>query len=242
MKQGYGDNILTIEDVHTYYENIHALKGITCTVPQGSIVCLIGANGAGKTTTLLTISGVEPARRGRILFEGQEIEKLPPEKIAALGIAQSPEGRQIFPRMSVMENLEMGAYLRKDKEGIQQDMEWVFSLFPVLKDRYRQKGGTLSGGEQQMLAIGRALMQQPKLLLLDEPSLGLAPKIIEKIFETIQEINKNGMTIFLVEQNANMALTTSDIGYVMETGRIVLEDKASALLENKEVQKAYLGD
>lgn len=242
MKQDYGDNILTLEDVHTYYENIHALKGITCTIPKGSIVCLIGANGAGKTTTLLTISGVEPARRGRILFEGQEIEKRPPEKIAALGIAQSPEGRQIFPRMSVMENLEMGAYLRKDKEGIQQDMEWVFSLFPVLKDRHRQMGGTLSGGEQQMLAIGRALMQQPKLLLLDEPSLGLAPKIIEKIFETIQEINKNGMTIFLVEQNAHMALTTSDIGYVMETGRIVLEDDASALLENEEVQKAYLGE
>ncbi len=242
MNQDYGDNILTLEDVHTYYENIHALKGITCTVPKGSIVCLIGANGAGKTTTLLTISGVERARRGRILFEGQNIETLPPEKIAALGIAQSPEGRQIFSRMSVMENLEMGAYLRKDKEGIQQDMEWVFSLFPVLKDRYRQKGGTLSGGEQQMLAIGRALMQQPKLLLLDEPSLGLAPKIIERIFETIQEINKNGMTIFLVEQNAHMALTTSDIGYVMETGRIVLEDDASALLENKEVQKAYLGE
>ena len=174
--------------------------------------------------------------------EGQNIEKLLPEKIAALGIAQSPEGRQIFPRMSVMENLEMGAYLRKDKEAIQRDMEWVFSLFPVLKDRHRQMGGTLSGGEQQMLAIGRALMQQPKLLLLDEPSLGLAPKIIEKIFETIQEINKNGMTIFLVEQNAHMALTTSDIGYVMETGRIVLEDDASALLENEEVQKAYLGE
>jgi len=237
-----GKSILVLENVHTYYDRIHALKGITCAVPQGAIVSLIGANGAGKTTTLLTISGVARARSGRIRFADQPIQDLRPEQIAALGVAQSPEGRQIFPRMSVMENLEMGAYLRRDKDSVAQDMEWVFTLFPVLRDRYKQLGGTLSGGEQQMLAIGRALMQRPRLLLLDEPSLGLAPKIIERIFETIQEINQKGMTIFLVEQNAQMALAISDIGYVMETGRIVLTDQAAALLTNDAVKKAYLGE
>jgi branched-chain amino acid transport system ATP-binding protein len=234
--------ILKLNDIHTYYGNIHALKGVSCSIFEGEIVCLIGANGAGKSTTLMTIFGVQRASEGQILFKGKPIQDLRPEKVAALGISQTPEGRQIFPRMSTFENLEMGAFLRKDKAKIQKDMEWVFSLFPVLKDRMRQLGGTLSGGEQQMLAIGRALMSRPELLLLDEPSLGLAPKMVEKIFETIIEINKSGVTIFLVEQNAHMALTISDSGYVMETGRIVLKDKASALLENEQVQKAYLGE
>jgi branched-chain amino acid transport system ATP-binding protein len=236
------ENMLDLVDVHTYYGSIHALKGITCSVPQGNIVCLIGANGAGKTTTLMTVNGVQSARKGKIFFNGQQIHHLPPEKIAALGVAQSPEGRQLFPRMSVLENLEMGAYLRKDANGIKKDMAWVFSLFPVLKDRIGQLAGTLSGGEQQMLSIGRALMQSPTLLLLDEPSLGLAPKLVETIFETILEINRLGTTIFLVEQNAHMALSISDMGYVMETGRIVLADKSAALLENEQVKKAYLGE
>ena len=235
--------LLQLNDVHTFYDNIHALKGISLSVPQGAIICLIGANGAGKSTTLMTICGVEPCRTGEIFFEGQPIHGLRPEQITSRGIAQSPEGRQIFPRMSVFENLEMGAFLRRDKEGIQNDMDWVFNLFPVLKDRIGQLGGTLSGGEQQMLAIGRALMARPKLLLLDEPSLGLAPKMVEKIFETIIEINqKSGTTIFLVEQNAQMALSISSLGFVMETGRIVISDKASALLENAQVKKAYLGE
>jgi branched-chain amino acid transport system ATP-binding protein len=234
--------ILELNDVHTYYGNIHALKGISCAIPRGEIACLIGANGAGKSTTLMTIFGVEKASQGQIYFNGQPIHDLRPEKVAALGVSQTPEGRQIFPRMSTHENLEMGAFLRKDKTEVEKDLDWVFSLFPVLKDRMRQLGGTLSGGEQQMLAIGRALMSKPELLLLDEPSLGLAPKMVEKIFETIIEINKTGVTIFLVEQNAHMALTISQTGYVMETGRIVLTDKASALLENEQVKKAYLGE
>lgn len=234
--------ILELSDVHTYYGNIHALKGISCSIPEGGIACLIGANGAGKTTTLMTIFGVQRAASGKILFKGNPIQKLRPEKVAALGVAQSPEGRQIFPRMSVMENLEMGAYLRNDKQGIAEDMEWVFKLFPVLKNRISQLAGTLSGGEQQMLAIGRSIMSRPVLLLLDEPSLGLAPKIVERIFDTILEISKSGTTIFLVEQNAHMALDISDIGYVMETGQIVLADKAAALLENEQVRKAYLGE
>jgi branched-chain amino acid transport system ATP-binding protein len=235
--------LLQLKNVHTFYDNIHALKGISLSVPRGAIICLIGANGAGKSTTLMTICGVEPARQGEIIFDGQPIHGLRPEQITSRGIAQSPEGRQIFPRMSVFENLEMGAFLRRDKEGIQNDLEWVFNLFPVLKDRVSQLGGTLSGGEQQMLAIGRALMARPELLLLDEPSLGLAPKLVEKIFETIIEINqKSGTTIFLVEQNAQMALSISSLGFVMETGRIVIKDKASALLENEQVKKAYLGE
>jgi len=236
------DTILELRDVHTYYGNIHALKGVSFQVPAKGISCLIGANGAGKTTTLMTIFGVRRAAAGEITYEGNPIHKLPPEKVAALGVAQAPEGRQIFPRMSVRENLEMGAFLRKDKDGIREDMEKVFALFPVLKDRVNQIGGTLSGGEQQMLAIGRSLMSRPRLLLLDEPSLGLAPKIVEQIFEIIVEINKSGTTIFLVEQNAHMALTISDIGYVMETGRITLTDDADALLTNDEVKKAYLGE
>jgi branched-chain amino acid transport system ATP-binding protein len=234
--------ILTLEEVHTYYGNIHALKGISLSIHRGGIACLIGANGAGKSTTLLTIFGVQKARRGTIHFNGSPIQHLPPEKVASLGVAQTPEGRQIFLRMTVLENLEMGAYLRSDREGIQNDMEWVFHLFPVLKDRRGQLGGTLSGGEQQMLAIGRSLMSRPKLLLLDEPSLGLAPKLIERIFETIQTIRESGTTIFLVEQNAHMALQISDTGYVMETGRIVLADAAPVLLENEDIQKAYLGE
>ncbi len=234
--------ILELEDVHTYYGNIHALKGVSCAIGAGDIACLIGANGAGKSTTLLTIFCVQRAAEGEIRFKGRPIHHLRPEQVAAQGISQTPEGRQIFPKMSTLENLEMGAYLRSDKAEIASDMEWVFGLFPVLKDRVRQLGGTLSGGEQQMLAIGRGLMSRPELLLLDEPSLGLAPKLIERIFETILEINKKGVTIFLVEQNANMALSISDTGYVMETGRIVLTDKASALLQNEKVKKAYLGE
>jgi branched-chain amino acid transport system ATP-binding protein len=234
--------ILELEDVHTYYGNIHALKGVSCIIPSGDIACLIGANGAGKTTTLLTIFGVQRARRGTIKFKGRPIHHLRPEQVAAQGMSQTPEGRQIFPRMTTLENLEMGAYLRRDKAAVEKDMEWVFGLFPVLKDRTHQLGGTLSGGEQQMLAIGRALMSRPELLLLDEPSLGLAPKLVERIFETILEINKQGVTIFLVEQNAHMALSISNTGYVMETGKIVLTDNAASLLKNEKVKKAYLGE
>lgn len=234
--------ILELSDVHTYYGNIHALKGISCAIQQGEIACLIGANGAGKSTTLMTIFGVARASRGEIRFKSDPIQRLRPEQVAARGVSQAPEGRQIFPKMSCRENLEMGAFLRKDKDEVANDLERVFELFPVLKDRVHQLGGTLSGGEQQMLAIGRALMSRPQLLLLDEPSLGLAPKLVERIFETILEINKTGVTIFLVEQNAHMALTISNTGFVMETGRIVLTDQASALLENEQVKKAYLGE
>ena len=234
--------ILELKNVHTYYGNIHALKGISCAIPAGDIACLIGANGAGKSTTLLTIFCIQRAAKGEIRFKGKTIHRLRPEQVAVQGISQAPEGRQIFPRMTTLENLEMGAYLRNDKSEVANDMEWVFGLFPVLKDRSRQLGGTLSGGEQQMLAIGRAIMSRPKLLLLDEPSLGLAPKLVERIFETILEINKMGVTIFLVEQNAHMALSISNTGYVMETGRIVLTDNAAALLQNEKVKKAYLGE
>jgi branched-chain amino acid transport system ATP-binding protein len=236
------NHLLELENVHTYYGNIHALKGISCSIARGEIACLIGANGAGKSTTLLTVSGVQPAKSGTIRFKDQSIEHLPPEKVAALGVSQSPEGRQIFPRMTTLENLQMGAFLRKDKVGVAKDLDWVYGLFPILKDRTRQLAGTLSGGEQQMLAIGRALMSRPELLLLDEPSLGLAPKLVEKIFETVLEINKSGVSIFLVEQNAHLALSISNSGYVMETGRIVLSDKAAALLENERVKQAYLGE
>lgn len=234
--------LLEMKDIHTYYGNIHALKGISCQVPVGSIVCLIGANGAGKTTTLMTIFASPQARKGEIRFKGEEIQNFRTEQIAARGVAQSPEGRQVFPRMTVLENLEMGAFLRNDKAEIAADMDHVFELFPRLKERRNQLGGTLSGGEQQMLAIGRALMSRPELLLLDEPSLGLAPNLVDLIFETIIEINKTGTTIFLVEQNAHMALTISTTGYVMETGRIVLADQASVLLNNDEIKKAYLGE
>ena len=234
--------ILELKGVHTYYGNIHALKWVSLSIDQGGIACLIGANGAGKSTTLMTICGVEPAEKGTIYFKGEKIQDKRPEQVAMLGVAQAPEGRQIFPRMSVLENLQMGAFLRKDKDGIAEDMEWVYTLFPVLKDRSGQLGGTLSGGEQQMLAIGRSLMSRPELLLLDEPSLGLAPKIVERIFETLLEINKKNTTIFLVEQNAHMALSISNAGFVMETGKITLVDDAQKLLHNPKIREAYLGE
>jgi branched-chain amino acid transport system ATP-binding protein len=234
--------ILELSDVHTYYGNIHALKGVSCAIQKGEIACMIGANGAGKSTTLMTVFGVQQAARGQIRFKGEPIQQLRPEQVAARGVSQTPEGRQIFPKMTTLENLEMGAFLRKDKAEVAKDLERVFELFPILKDRMNQLGGTLSGGEQQMLATGRGLMSRPELLLLDEPSLGLAPKFVERIFDTILEINKGGVTIFLVEQNAHMALTISSTGYVMETGRVTLTDKASALLQNEQVKKAYLGE
>ncbi len=234
--------MLRLQNIQTYYGNIQALKDVTIDVAEGEIVTLIGANGAGKTTTLMSISGITPPRKGEIAFKGSRIEHLKPEEIVKLGICQVPEGRRIFPDMTVVENLEMGAFLRNDKAVIKADLDMVFDLFPILEQRRSQLGGTLSGGEQQMLAISRALMARPRLLLLDEPSLGLAPLIIQQIFEIIKKINKeNGTTIFLVEQNANQALKLADRGYVMENGRITLVDKASALLENDEVRKAYLG-
>ena len=232
---------LEVEDVHTYYGNIHALKGISLVLNHGEIVTLIGANGAGKTTTLKTISGVLHPRNGSVTLDGQPIHRLEAHKIVQLGICQSPEGRRIFPRMTVHENLEMGAFARHDPGGIREDIEKVFQLFPRLKERTHQKGGTLSGGEQQMLAIGRALMARPKILLLDEPSMGLAPILVETIFETIVEINSQGTTVLLVEQNALMALSVAHRGYVLETGSIVLADTAHGLQQNEQVQKAYLG-
>lgn len=233
--------MLELKDVHTYYGNIHALKGISLTVDKGEIVTLIGSNGAGKTTTLRTIQGINRPRSGSILLEGEELDKLPPHQVAMRGVAQSPEGRLIFPRMTVLENLEMGAYARKDKTGMAQDLERVFSLFPRLKERVGQKGGTLSGGEQQMLAMGRALMARPRILLLDEPSMGLSPILVELIFEIIQTINKEGMTILLVEQNALMALSIANRGYVIQTGEIVISDSAEKLQANEMVRKSYLG-
>ncbi len=233
--------MLELKDVHTYYGNIHALKGISINVEKGEIVTLIGSNGAGKSTTLRTIQGINRPRSGTILLEGVALEKLPPHEIAMRGVAQSPEGRMIFPRMTVMENLEMGAYARKDKTGFNDDLERVFKLFPRLKERSGQKGGTLSGGEQQMLAMGRALMARPRILLLDEPSMGLSPLLVELIFDTIQTINKEGTTILLVEQNALMALSIANRGYVIQTGEIILADKADKLIKNEMVQKSYLG-
>ncbi|HXF97790.1 MAG TPA: ABC transporter ATP-binding protein [Gaiellaceae bacterium] len=238
-----GRALLELEDVHTYYGTIHALKGISLTVREGEIVTLIGANGAGKTTTLRSINGLNHPRSGRIVFRGEDITTRPPHEIVKMGISQSPEGRHVFPRMSVLENLEMGAYQRKKgSPEYKQDLERVYSLFPRLKERLGQKAGTLSGGEQQMLAIGRALMARPKLLLLDEPSMGLAPILVERIFETIVEINKQGTPVLLVEQNALMALEIADRGYVLETGTIALADDAKALRENEQVRKAYLGE
>jgi branched-chain amino acid transport system ATP-binding protein len=233
--------MLELKDVHTYYGNIHALKGISLTVDKGEIVTLIGSNGAGKSTTLRTIQGINKPRMGTILLEGESLEKLPPHEIAFRGVAQSPEGRMIFPRMTVLENLEMGAYARKNRTGFDDDIAHVFELFPRLKERINQKGGTLSGGEQQMLAMGRALMAHPKILLLDEPSMGLAPLLVELIFDIIQKLNKEGVTILLVEQNALMALTIANRGYVLQTGEIVLSDTAEALRNNPMVQKTYLG-
>jgi len=234
--------LLELDDVHTYYGNIHALKGISVTVDKGEIVTLIGSNGAGKTTTLKTISGVLHPKKGTVTLEGQRIDHTPPHEVVSLGICQSPEGRRIFPRLTTMENLEMGAFHRTDQAGIQEDMERVFILFPRLKERRSQQGGTLSGGEQQMLAIGRALMSRPRILLLDEPSMGLSPVLVETIFEIIQDIHAQGTPILLVEQNALMALQVAGRGYVLQTGRIVLHDTAANLARNEMVRKAYLGE
>ena len=233
---------LELRNVHTFYGHIHAIKGVSLRVDQGEIVTLIGANGAGKTTTLRTISGIQQPREGQVLLNGQRIDRLPPHRIVEMGICQSPEGRRIFSRMSVQENLEMGAFARRDAAvAIRADLERTLELFPRLKERLRQRGGTLSGGEQQMLAMGRALMSRPRILLLDEPSMGLAPVLVEQIFNTIVEINRQGVAVLLVEQNALMALNVAHRGYVLETGRIVLEDEAHALQRNEQVQKAYLG-
>ncbi|HEY9876264.1 MAG TPA: ABC transporter ATP-binding protein [Candidatus Obscuribacterales bacterium] len=234
--------MLEIKDIHTYYGNIHALKGVTIKVDEGEVCTLIGSNGAGKTTTLRTIQGLLQPRSGSILFEGQPIESLAAEKIVRLGISQSPEGRLIFPRMTVQENLEMGAFCRRDSLGIKSDTERVFNFFPRLRERINQKGGTLSGGEQQMLAIGRALMARPRLLLLDEPSMGLAPLLVSQIFSIITEINAQGTTILLVEQNARMALKVAHRGYVLQTGKVVVQGSATDLQSNETVRKAYLGE
>jgi branched-chain amino acid transport system ATP-binding protein len=234
--------LIELHDVHTYYGNIHALKGISFTVEKGEIVTLIGSNGAGKTTTLKTISGLLKPKKGTITLEGKRIDKVPAHDIVALGICQTPEGRRIFPKLTTLENLEMGAFLCKDKNRIQEDLERVFSLFPRLKERKNQQGGTLSGGEQQMLAIGRALMSRPSILLLDEPSMGLSPVLVEAIFQIIQDIHAQGTTILLVEQNALMALQVASRGYVLQTGRILLQDTAENLSENEMVRKAYLGE
>jgi branched-chain amino acid transport system ATP-binding protein len=234
--------MLELKDVHSYYGHIHALKGISLSVEKEEIVTLIGANGAGKTTTLKTISGLLHPRQGSIWLDGEQLDGLPPHVIVRKGIGQSPEGRQIFPRLTVMENLEMGAYSRTDKEGIQRDLDRVFGLFPRLAERRKQPGGTLSGGEQQMLAMGRALMTHPRVLLLDEPSMGLAPMLVETIFDIIRELNREGTTILLVEQNAAKALAIARRGYVIETGQIVLSDNAENLRQNELVRKAYLGE
>jgi branched-chain amino acid transport system ATP-binding protein len=234
--------MLEIKDLVVNYGSIAALHGISIKVEKGTIVTLVGANGAGKTTTLRTISGIVKAKSGTITFDGEEITNLPAHRIVARGLAQSPEGRMVFANLTVMENLRMGAYLRNDKPEIAKDLDYIFSIFPRLKERERQAAGTMSGGEQQMLAIGRALMSKPKCLMLDEPSLGIAPLLVKTIFEKIVEINKElGLTILLVEQNANLALEVSHFGYVLETGRIILEDKSEALRENAEVRAAYLG-
>ena len=232
--------LLEVEDIRTFYGSIEALKGISLVVEEGEVVTLIGANGAGKSTTLRSISGLTSPRHGSIRFRGQEIGNMPAQEIVRLGVSQSPEGRRTFQRMTVRENLELGAYLRRDA-NIRADLDRVFDLFPRLKERERQKAGTMSGGEQQMLAMGRALMANPTLLLLDEPSMGLAPILVDRIYETVEEINRQGTTILLVEQNANYALEVSTRGYVLETGKVVLADESVRLRANPEVQKAYLG-
>jgi len=234
--------MLKLNNIHTYHGNIHAVRGVSLQVEAGEMVCLIGANGAGKSTTLMTISGIHSSTQGTITFEDQDLTNALPEKRVALGVSQVPEGRLIFPDMTVLENLELGAFHRKDKLVIKEDLERAFDLFPVLRERRKQQGGTLSGGEQQMLAIGRALMSQPRLLLLDEPSLGLAPIIVEQIFEIVQQINKQGTTIFMVEQNAYLALQLTRRGYVMETGKITISGTSAELLNDERVRQAYLGE
>jgi branched-chain amino acid transport system ATP-binding protein len=235
-------NILELEDVHTYYGSIHALKGVSLDVREGEIVTLLGANGAGKSTTLRSINGLNHPRRGRISFQGDDITNESAHSIVKRGVAQSPEGRRLFPRMTVFENLEMGAFQRTDKAAMKEDIDRVFALFPRLAERRTQKAGTLSGGEQQMVAMGRALMARPKLLMLDEPSMGLAPIFVEKIFEIVVEINKQGTPILLVEQNALMALEVANRGFVLETGKVALADDAKSLRSNEQVRKTYLGE
>ncbi|MBI3943728.1 MAG: ABC transporter ATP-binding protein [Chloroflexi bacterium] len=231
-----------LNDVHTYYGHIHALKGISVKVDEGEVVTLIGANGAGKSTTLKTISGLLRPRQGAVMFDKHRLDQLPAHKIVAMGVSHVPEGRQIFPRLTVLENLEMGAYLLNNPAEIQENLEHVFQLFPRLRERVNQPGGTLSGGEQQMLAIGRGLMHRPRILLLDEPSMGLAPVLVEAIFNIIRELNQQGITVLLVEQNAHMALQVAHRGYVLQSGRIILQDSAKALQANETVRKAYLGE
>jgi branched-chain amino acid transport system ATP-binding protein len=234
--------ILEVEDIHTFYGSIEALKGISIDVREGEIVTLIGANGAGKSTTLRSINGLNHPRTGRIRFQGKDITNAPPHQVVKMGISQSPEGRRLFPRMSVFENLEMGAFQREDRSGIREDLDRVFTLFPRLAERRNQHAGTMSGGEQQMCAIGRALMARPKLLMLDEPSMGLAPIFVERIFEIVKEINEQGTPILLVEQNALMALDVAERGYVLETGRVALTDSAAMLRQDENVRKTYLGE
>ena len=234
--------MLELRNIHTYYGNIRAVRGISITVNNGEMVCLIGANGAGKSTTLMTTSGIHTPAEGSIHFDGEDITTMSAEERVTLGISQVPEGRLIFSEMSVLENLELGAYARNDKQGVRDDLDKILQFFPVLRDRQKQRGGSLSGGEQQMLAIGRALMSKPKLLLLDEPSLGLAPLIVKQIFEIIEQINAEGTTILLVEQNAQIALQVTDRGYVMETGEITIEGTSADLLADERVRQAYLGE
>jgi len=234
--------MLELKNIKSYYGNIMALKGVSLEVAEEEIITLIGANGAGKTTTLMSVSGIVPPRSGEVLFRGKAIHAMGPEEIVKLGISQVPEGRRIFPYLSVAENLDMGAFLREDKKNIKADMDYIYELFPILAERRHQAGGTLSGGEQQMLAISRALMARPRLLLLDEPSLGLAPLVVKRIFSIIEKINQEQQTtIFLVEQNANLALKVAHRGYVMENGKVILADSASNLMANEDVKKAYLG-
>ncbi len=234
--------LLEVHDIHTYYGNIHALRGVSIEVEEGEIVTLIGGNGAGKTTTLNTISGVTPARHGAVVLDGQDITTVPPHEIVGLGVTQSPEGRRIFARLSVQENLDLGAYSRRDRDGIKRTVEKVYELFPRLAERRNQPGGTLSGGEQQMLAMGRAMMAEPRILLLDEPSMGLAPILVQEIFSIIQQLNREGTTILLVEQNAQAALTLCSRGYVLQTGGIVLSGRGKELLRDEMVRKSYLGE
>jgi len=236
------DLMLRIEDLHVFYGGIHALKGINIEVPAGKIVALVGANGAGKSTTLRAVSGLVKARQGKIEFQGIDITRESAHHIVEMGLAMVPEGRRIFPNLTVWENLLLGSYTRRDKEEIKEDLDWIFRIFPRLKERVRQKGGTLSGGEQQMLAVARALMSRPHLLMMDEPSLGLAPLLVKEIFNIIREINQNGTTILLIEQNAKAALQIAHYAYVLETGSVVLEGRGKELLENEKVRKAYLGE